>query len=1469
MGLVLASINVKIGLLHDSGSLATGVRATTRVIQRALSANGIDHRVVDPLAPVTDDIGMLLIGGGTLLRAPDDPVYRAFRVPGRHVLHSVSVDDARETNYLDDYAFVGVRSSADLGRLGRGEICPPLKLVYGDYLPANHPTPLVPDGAIGIHVTPALRDHALGFVHVLSTLDAGPVVWLPTADLRGRDLLETLLSSVPGSMVLPGGDPDAMWSIVGRLRALVTPTLHGACFAYAQRIPFLTFGYGSELGDFLRDRELTDRQLAIATDLERRLPALLAGSQSTPDPEVDLATCRDAIERIVAAAGKAVGNPDPTRIDIVASDRDAYAVSRELSRVDRASALEAEAQRLRVRGVEAALDRIQYQVSQRSLVMEAATEQRSATLLACREELDGAYEEIERLRQSSRAEVPSWLKDQKLGSSDAQDDWRQPANDEEGDRDAADAEAARGEVDALNDDAVDKAVAAEIVEREKAQSEQFDALVAEVHRRDRLIDEQVRATEALGQRFRQTASRLTALESLDESGQKWRAPLRVLNRIGTPLRRWSRMLLRRTRHDSFDMRYGIETDLNQPYLAGRGGAIHISGWCFVPNARVLSLRLLVDGKPQAVSEHSQPRLDVLGVFYPNHESTGSSLFSGFGTIVDMPATDVPLDLPLRLQARLDTGDVAECEVGTLRLAPGDGRVPITATWPGEGAKIAICMTTCDPPPDLFAAQIRSIAEQDHDNFICIIQDDVSSDSSLAAIQRSIADDPRFVLFRNESRMGFYSNFESCLRRVPADAEFVALSDHDDRWYPDKLSSLLAAFDGDTQLVYSDCRLVKPDGTVLADSYWTRRRNNFTDLPTMFVANTVTGAASLFRAELLEQALPFPQRIGDAYHDQWLGLLGMVKGKLGYVDRPLYDYMQHGNNVIGAVELRAAGVSDALRDVFSTGFHPARVVVRLRNYIMSASADHAFVTHKALVSRMLLQRFPSVAGTRRRALRRFRNINASIPAILGTMLRARLGGRPTLNMDGYMLRAAIGQRLSRPGFRLRLRPLLEGRSNEQAVLDRASGVLTPPASSSSGADVVASERVSAIGFGNVGWMSHNIRPLTLAISAKQPRRVNVLLATIDFRYVFGGYIGMFNLALFLKRMGHRVRIVLTESVDYRPEEWRRQIQKFPGLETLFDDVEVAPRFDRTDPLPVNPDDAFVATSCWTAHVAHHAVRALGHERFVFMVQEYEPIFTSYNSINAIFRQAYDFPQYALFSTAILQDYFRAEKIGVYVDGEEAGDALSAVFHNAICRFTPKLADMVHAEKRLLFYARPEDHAARNLFELGVMGLVELLRRDDVDLTGWSFHGIGSIDRRYVLELAPGIDLKLLPRTSLDEYIQLLPTFDVGLSLMMSPHPSLVPLEMAAAGLRTVTNTFANKTAERLAAVSPNLIAVPPTVDGIADGLSEAIRRAGDLKGRLADARIDWPTNWNDAFGPETMARLQQFLTVEELPPTSHT
>ena len=85
------------------------------------------------------------------------------------------------------------------------------------------------------------------------------------------------------------------------------------------------------------------------------------------------------------------------------------------------------------------------------------------------------------------------------------------------------------------------------------------------------------------------------------------------------------------------------------------------------------------------------------------------------------------------------------------------------------------------------------------------------------------------------------------------------------------------------------------------------------------------------------------------------------------------------------------------------------------------------------------------------------------------------------------------------------------------------------------------------YGTTKWIHRNISPLTPDISERYPKRVNLLLATINFDYVFGGYIGMFNLALRLRREGYRTRIILHESTEWDMEGWRTKIQKYPGLE----------------------------------------------------------------------------------------------------------------------------------------------------------------------------------------------------------------------------------------------------------------------------------------------------------------------------------
>src|SRR5262249_40928204 len=144
-----------------------------------------------------------------------------------------------------------------------------------------------------------------------------------------------------------------------------------------------------------------------------------------------------------------------------------------------------------------------------------------------------------------------------------------------------------------------------------------------------------------------------------------------------------------------------------------------------------------------------------------------------------------------------------------------------------------------------------IKDQTNHDWICIICDDGSRPKIFEQIAQTIGDDPRFHLRQNRTRLGFYRNFEKCLTLVPPEVPFIALADHDDYWRPEKLATLLAAFDVETTLVYSDMNIVDAEGKQLANTYWTNRSNNYTNLASLFLANTITGAAAMFRRTLLK------------------------------------------------------------------------------------------------------------------------------------------------------------------------------------------------------------------------------------------------------------------------------------------------------------------------------------------------------------------------------------------------------------------------------------------------------------------------------------------------------------------------------------------------------------------------------------------------------------------------------------------
>jgi hypothetical protein len=390
------------------------------------------------------------------------------------------------------------------------------------------------------------------------------------------------------------------------------------------------------------------------------------------------------------------------------------------------------------------------------------------------------------------------------------------------------------------------------------------------------------------------------------------------------------------------------------------------------------------------------------------------------------------------------------------------------------------------------------------------------------------------------------------------------------------------------------------------------------------------------------------------------------------------------------------------------------------------------------------------------------------------------------------------------------------------------------------------------------IAEKIAPIELAVSDAAPRRVNLLIPTIDLEHFFGGYIAKFNLAGRLAARGVRVRLVTVDPVGPLPRTWQATVESYSGLSGLFDRVEVA--YGRgSGRLEVSREDAFVATTWWTAHIAQAALAELGRQGFAYLIQEYEPFTFPMGSFAALAEQSYRFPHFGLFSTELLRGYFRAHGIGGYAAGEATGDEASASFENAITAIEPPTETELagRGTRRLLFYARPEPHAARNMFELGVLALQQVLE-EGAFREGWELHGIGTVGGARQIALGAAGELELLPRSSQEGYADLLKRHDVGLALMYTPHPSLVPIEMASAGLVTVTNSFENKTSETLRDISPNLLAGEPTIDGVAGALRAAADAAEDLPRRVAGSAVRWSRDWKESFDDQLLDRLESYL-----------
>lgn len=329
---------------------------------------------------------------------------------------------------------------------------------------------------------------------------------------------------------------------------------------------------------------------------------------------------------------------------------------------------------------------------------------------------------------------------------------------------------------------------------------------------------------------------------------------------------------------------------------------------------------------------------------------------------------------------------------------------------GAGANTVIVLAVYNPKPALFARQIASLRAQTANDWSALVLDGGSDREGQRVIAATIGADARFECLRLERNLGAPGNFAAALAAAPP-SRFIALADADDVWRPDKIARTRDALrQSGALLAYCDMRIVRENGAVIAESFWTRRSNQWRDIAGMLIANTVTSAASVIDPSLLHVALPPPQTFAKTFHDQWLAVCALAMGEIAYVDAPLYDYVQHEGQDIGYRTARGPAWARDLRNLARAG---EAIVRRSVNAPPSVPAWRALteealrIKHLALALRL---RCAEIADDRRaQALSQFAGLprDQAARALLFSRGLARFGRRSdTLGRDWRLLAAAL-------------------------------------------------------------------------------------------------------------------------------------------------------------------------------------------------------------------------------------------------------------------------------------------------------------------------------------------------------------------------------------------------------------------------------------------------------------------------------
>ena len=342
----------------------------------------------------------------------------------------------------------------------------------------------------------------------------------------------------------------------------------------------------------------------------------------------------------------------------------------------------------------------------------------------------------------------------------------------------------------------------------------------------------------------------------------------------------------------------------------------------------------------------------------------------------------------------------------------------------------------------------------------------------------------------------------------------------------------------------------------------------------------------------------------------------------------------------------------------------------------------------------------------------------------------------------------------------------------------------------------------------------IYPLNIRPSLETERRLNLLIPSLEKRHLYGGIATALSFFKEMAKHFPKARLIVTDSPS-----WDYDRESLREYEIVFINDRSATG------LEVGTGDVFVATAWWTAYILQGVLTwqekeyRLKKPYYFYLIQDYEPGFYSWSTLFALAETTYRslHRTVAVFNTEILKKYFEGLGYRFY---------RTFSFKPAINRLLLEGLEKSKHMKRetpyqIVIYGRPS--VERNCFNLIVHALGKWTQ-DFANCRQWSIISAGEPHPDVLLN--EGVCVKSAGKLSLPDYQSTLARSSVGISIMVSPHPSYPPLEMAAYGLEVVTNSFSNKDLSSLAGNITSIQVLTP--ENVAQALVEACAKV-ELRG----------------------------------------